>query len=81
MKKSIHIQVSENAYKKLMKFIGSFNSDEIEIVSTKTHHYQETKKDLEDSLARIDNGDATFLTLEEVDAKLEKTIQKNENNT
>ena len=74
---TIRLEFQPKIKAKILELLSSFSSDELKIVHEDTD-FDENKKKLDLSLAKIKNGTAKFYTIEEADAILEETISKNE---
>jgi len=75
---TIKLKVSDKVYENFMWLLKRFRQDEVEIIQEDPVFYK-TKKYLEEELAEIKKGEATFASVEEADQRLEKTIRKHEN--
>lgn len=79
---AIRLEFKSEIKEKILEVLSSFSSDELKIVEEITFFdpdFEENKKKLNTTYAKIKNGTAKFYTLEEVDAMLEETISKYEN--
>ncbi|MFE3870369.1 hypothetical protein ACFX5F_03950 [Flavobacterium sp. ZS1P70] len=75
---TIRLEFQPKIKAKILELLSSFSSDELKIVQ-EDPDFDENKRKLDISLARIKDGTAEFYTFEEVDAILEETISKYEN--
>ena len=75
---TLRLNVNEKVYDKLLKLLGKFSEDEIEIIS-ETFDLKINQKYLDHELKEILNGSARFIELDEVEQKLENVILKHEN--
>jgi len=73
--KTIKLEVNSKIYDKILWFLSQFDSKDVKIISP----FSEDKKYLKNELDSIDKGDATFVSLNELDAVLEERISKYEN--
>ncbi|UUF12265.1 MULTISPECIES: hypothetical protein [Flavobacterium] len=73
----IRLQVKPEAKEKLFQFLRTFSSDEINVI-IEDEEFHKNKRKLEATIAKIENGTAKFVTFEEMDEILEKTISKYE---
>lgn len=73
--KSLELKVNEKIYRKLLWLLSQFSSEDLIIVGKE----QEVKDYLDRELKEIDNGNAKFTTLEEMEVMLEDRIKKHEN--
>ena len=72
--KTIELKVNKKIYDKLMWLLGQFKSEDLIIIDKKTID----KNYLDNQLNEIDNGDAEFLTLDQLDLMLDERIKKHE---
>jgi hypothetical protein len=72
--KTIELKVNKKIYDKLMWLLGQFKSDDLIIIDKNA----KDKSYLNDQLNEIDNGDAEFLTLDQLDLMLDERIKKHE---
>ncbi|MFV5685609.1 hypothetical protein ACM55I_09175 [Flavobacterium sp. GB2R13] len=75
---TIRLEFQPKIKAKILELLSSFSSDELKIVQ-EDPDFEENKRKLDVSLAKIKNGTAKFYTFEEVDTVLEETISKHEN--
>jgi hypothetical protein len=75
---TIRLEFQPNIKAKILELLSSFSSDELKI-EQEDPDFDEIKRKLDVSLAKIKNGTAKFYTFEEVDTFLEETISKYEN--
>lgn len=75
---TLRLNVNEKVYDKLLKLLGKFSEDEIEIIS-ETFDLKINQKYLDHELKEILNGSARFIELDEVEQRLENVILKHEN--
>ncbi len=73
----MRLRVNEGIYEKLMWFLNKFDKDELEIIS-ETEHYTANQNYLAKELDEIVAGEAKFLSMEEVEQRLENIIKKHE---
>ena len=73
--KTIKLEVNNNIYDKLIWLLKQFNSEDLKIETEKD---ASIKKYLQNQLKELDSESAEFLSMEELDIKLEKTISKYE---
>ena len=74
---TIKLIIEDRAYDKLIRQLGKFSKDEVEIVLDEPN-FVETKKYLDAELDEITNGKAVFLSVEEAEQRLENRIKKHE---
>lgn len=75
--RTLQLKISDKVYDKIIWLLSKFNKDEVEIISD-TMSYSATKEYLEGELNEIQEGKATFHTIEELDKNLEDTISSND---
>ncbi len=74
---TIRLKINDNVYQKVMGLLNKFDKNELEIIPESTE-YGENKKYLDAELEEIINEKATFITMEEAEARLEERIRKHE---
>lgn len=72
--KTIELKVNKKIYDKLIWLLGQFKSEDLIIIDKKS----KDKNYLNNQLNEIDNGDAEFLTLDQLDLMLDERIKKHE---
>ena len=77
--RTIRLHIDDKIYDRFIRVLGEFSQDEIKIVNEDTL-YAENKKYLENELNEMIEGNASFVTLEEAEQRLEHVIRNNENN-
>ena len=75
---TLRLNVNEKVYDKLLRLLGKFNKDEIEIIAD-TSDFTNNQKYLDHELKEILNGTAHFIELDEAEQRLENVIIKHEN--
>ncbi|MGO4905182.1 hypothetical protein [Flavobacterium sp. W20_MBD1_R3] len=75
---TIRLEFQPKIKAKILELLSSFSSDELKIVQ-EDPDFDENKRKLDISLAKIKDGTAKFYTSEEINAILEETISKYEN--
>ena len=73
--KTIELKVNKKIYDKLMWLLGQFKSEDLIIIIDKK---SKDKNYLGNQLNEIDNGDAEYLTLDQLDLLLDERIKKHE---
>lgn len=71
---TIKLHVSKKIYNELLNYLNQFKEEDLVILKEKEYH----RNYLERQLQEMDN-DPEFMTLEQLDALLEMTIEKHEN--
>ncbi|MBN1340175.1 MAG: hypothetical protein JXA03_12675 [Bacteroidales bacterium] len=74
---TIRLRVNDKVYRNLMWFLERFRKDEIQVINEDSE-FISMQEYLKEELKLLENGQSEFLTLEELDHELEKTIQKYE---
>lgn len=75
---TIRLEFQPKIKAEILELLSSFSADELIIVQ-EDPDFDENKRKLDISLAKIKDGTAKFYTFEEVDVILEETISKDEN--
>jgi vacuolar-type H+-ATPase subunit E/Vma4 len=76
---TIRLRVSEKIIGNLLSLLSRFNKEEIEII-TEDDEFVSAQNYLKDELRKLEEGKATYITLEELDRALEEKIKGHENN-
>jgi hypothetical protein len=76
---TLKLNVDDKIYDKLIWFLKKFSKDELEII-VEDVKFQQNKKYLESELQEINEGKGIYFTTEEVEKRLDKIIEKHENN-
>jgi hypothetical protein len=74
---TIKLKINDRIYDQLIRELGKFSKDEVEIVLDEPF-FVETKKYLDAALDEINSGKAKFLTVNEAEQRLENRIKKHE---
>ncbi|MEM9685663.1 MAG: tRNA pseudouridine synthase A [Bacteroidota bacterium] len=74
---AIRLKISDTVFDKLIWLLSKFNTDEVEIINEDSE-FLETQNYLDKELKEILEGQAHFLTLDDVEHQLEHTIKKHE---
>jgi len=74
---TIRLQVNSNIYKHIMWFLSKFKKDEL-LVIDEDQEFLSIQQYLQKELAAIENGEAEFITINELDRDLQATIDKYE---
>jgi hypothetical protein len=77
---TVHLEIKDAAYGRFLETLKGFDSNEIKIVSEDSH-LAKSKAYIKKQLDEIDAGKATFYSIEEVEASLDKIISKYESNS
>lgn len=75
---TLRLKVNNDILKNLLWFLSRFDENEIQIIS-ENDQFVAVQEYLRKELSEMENGNRDFLSLEELDDKLETTIQKHEN--
>ena len=74
---TLHIRASQEVIDRILEFVRSFQQQNMEIRVEPDAFFSQQKYLLEQVQA-LDSGKVTFCSVEELDAKLEETLQKYE---
>ncbi len=74
---TLQINYQPNIKEKLMAFLNSFDSNEVEIVQEKSS-FEITKNRVQESYRKLKNKETVMYSFEEVDEFLEKSISEYE---
>ena len=74
---TIRLRVNDKVYRNLMWFLERFKKDEIQVINEDSE-FISIQEHLKTELEILENVKNEFVTLEELDDELEKTIQKYE---
>jgi hypothetical protein len=72
--KTIELKVNKKIYDKLMWLLGQFKPDDLIIIDIKSKN----KNYLNNQLNKMDNGDAEFFSLDQLDLMFDERIKKHE---
>ena len=75
---TIRLKVNDKIYDKLLWLLSKFSKDEIEIV-VENPTFDNDQKYLEKELNEIISGEAKFMSAEEAEERLEKSMKQHEN--
>ena len=75
--RTIKLLISDDVYDKFMKLLNKFSKEQVKIVAEK-ESFQNTKAYLNEELREMNEGKASWHTLEEAEKKLDDEIQKHE---
>ena len=70
---TIQLKISDKVYDKFIWLLSKFNKEEIEIVS-ESSDFASTKEYLNNELNEIKNGNATFISQEDFEKRLDKIV-------
>lgn len=71
--RTIQLKVSDKVYDKLIWFLNKFSPDEVKIVEEDSN-FLANKKYLHAKLKELNDGKAEYITLDELDNRLDKII-------
>lgn len=74
---TVKLRVNDEVYDKLIRLLGKFGKDEIEII-TENADFAKNQKYLAGELNEILDGNARYIEMEEAEQRLEKIIKKHE---
>ena len=72
---TIRLQVNSNIYKHIMWFLSRFKKDELQVIE-EDQEFLSVQQYLQKELAAIEEGEAEFITIDELDKDLQATIDK-----
>lgn len=72
---TVRLRISDSIFKQLMWFLSRFNSDEIQVIK-ENDEFLSVKKYLHDELSLVEEGKSQFMSIEELENKIEMTIIK-----
>ncbi len=72
---TLKLKVNERILKKILEMLNEFNSEDLQIIVEEN----EDIRRLRERFSELNLKDPRFISLEELDANLEKTISKYEN--
>jgi hypothetical protein len=75
---TLQINYQSSIKEKLMTFLNSFDSSEVEIVQENSN-FEATKKRVQESYRKLNNNETILYDIDELDAFLNKTISEYEN--
>lgn len=76
---TLTIRVEDTSYSEVINFIMAISKNEVEILDdTSEIDWNKRKQYLDNKISIIENGKATFLTIEEADQRLNDVISKYE---
>ncbi|HNW96886.1 MAG TPA: hypothetical protein PKK00_00580 [Bacteroidales bacterium] len=75
---TLRIRVSDNIYNNLMRLLGKFKKNEIEVI-TEDEKYLSIQNYLLNEFNQVKEGNATYHSIEDLENNLENIIKKNEN--
>ena len=74
---TIRLRVNDKVYKHLMWFLSKFSKDELQIIE-EDKEFLAAQRDLKTELDKLEQGQAEFMDLQQLDDALEATIRKHE---
>lgn len=75
---TLRLRVNDGVYDKLMWLLSKFSKEEVEVFP-ETENYATNSEYLSSEYKDIVDGKANFMSFEEAEQRLEKTINKHEN--
>lgn len=70
---TIRLKVNNDTYKHLMWFLSKYKKEEVQIIK-EDEEFVSVQNYLKDELTSIEDGNAEFVDIDELDAELETTI-------
>ena len=74
---TIKLKIHDKAYKHFIWFLSKFSTDEIEVIA-EDEDYMKVLTALQNDLKEMNEGKATYYTIDELEARLEENIKKHE---
>jgi hypothetical protein len=74
---TLRLKISDKVFDRLVWFLSKFSIEEVEIINEDTEFF-ENQKYLENELGDIIKGQANFIEINDVDARLENIIKSHE---
>jgi len=74
---TVKLRVSDKILGKVLRILGQFDADELEVIE-EDEAFLQTRKMLHERAAQLEKGEVKTYSIEEVDAILEETIRKHE---
>lgn len=74
---TIRLRVNDKIYKHLMWFLRRFNNEEIEVI-TENEKFISVREYLQEELNKVEDGNAEYISIDQLDNELENTIRKHE---
>ena len=75
---TVRLNIKENALDRVMQSLKAFSSDEVVIVN-EDQNFLESQSYLHKELEELNNGDAEFVSHEDLENSLNEVIAKHEN--
>ncbi|MCA1752064.1 MAG: hypothetical protein LC670_09795 [Flavobacteriales bacterium] len=75
--RTIKIRIDDKVFKHFMWFLQRFKKDEIQVIN-EDDTYLSVKEYLSGELDSLEQGEAEFISIEELDIELENAISKHE---
>jgi hypothetical protein len=72
---TLRLNINEKVLDKVLWLLGHFSKDEVEIVHENSE-FLKNKKEIQDELERMDQGKATFVSMDEFDSQVRKALAK-----
>lgn len=74
---TLRLQIADSALEKVLWLLGHFSKDEIDIVEEDAD-FLKNREEIQKELKRMDAGEATYITTEEMTAKVKKFLDCND---
>ena len=75
---TIKLKINEKIFQQVLTLLKKFDSDELEVILD-DNSYVESKEYLEQEFDQVQDGSAEYLTIDELESKLNDVIKRNEN--
>ena len=74
---TIRLRVNDKVYKNLIRLLSKFSKEEIQVIE-ENETYLSIQQYLEKELASVEDGSASYITINDLENRLDATIRKNE---
>ena len=74
---TIRLRVNDKVYKNLIRLLSRFSKEEIQVIE-ENDTFLSIQQYLEKELTSVEDGDAEYTSIEELENRLDATIRKNE---
>lgn len=72
---TLRIQINDRVLEKVLWLLGHFTKDEVEIVEEDLEFLQ-NRQEIQDELARMDKGEASYISTSEMTAQVNELLTK-----
>jgi len=75
---TLHLLINEKVYQTVMEMLSKFRKEDVEVI-TENEQYLSLQKYLQNELNIMNEGKATYHTIDDLENSLESEIRKHEN--